>query len=53
MNWKNIGITLDNWMEEEWYMGLYIFFGFVLFFALIKLARLINSSKRFPKSEDN
>ncbi len=50
MNWKNIGETLYIWMEEEWYMGLYIFFGFVLFFALFKLASKINSSSRFPNS---
>ena len=49
MDWREIGITLDIWMEEEWYMGLYVFFGFVLIFALVKLARIINSFKKFPK----
>ena len=53
MDWKSFGETLHTWMEEEWYMGLFIFFGFVLFFSLFKLAKKINSSTRFPNSKDN
>ena len=53
MDFSEIGQTLSNWIDEEWYMGFFVIFSVMFIFMMIKMAKEISSSKRFPKSKDN
>ena len=53
MDFSKIGQMLSNWIDEEWYMGFFVIFSVIFILMMIKMAKEINSSKRFPKSKDN
>ena len=53
MDFSKIGQMLSDWIDEEWYMGFFVIFSVMFIFMMIKMAKEISSSKRFPKSKDN
>ena len=53
MDFSKIGQMLSDWIAEEWYMGFFVIFSVIFILMMIKMAKEINSSKRFPKSKDN
>ena len=52
MDIKTFGQFLFDLIDEEWYMAFFIIFSIILIFSMVKMAKEINSSRRFPKSED-
>tara|TARA_B100000686_G_C16532769_1_gene833223 strand:- start:84 stop:269 length:186 start_codon:yes stop_codon:yes gene_type:complete len=53
MELKNSGQKLFDLIDEEWYMGFFIIFTIILIFSMVKMAREINSSKKFPNPKDH
>ena len=53
MNINGLGQMISTWIEDEWYMAFFALFSIVFILMMIKMAKEIGSSKRFPKSEEN
>ena len=53
MSISEIGQTISTWIDEEWYMAFFALFSVVFIFMMIKMAKEIGSSKKFPKHVDN
>ena len=53
MDIKAFGQMISIWIDEEWYMAFFGLFSLVFIVMMIKMAREIGSSKKFPNSKDN
>ena len=53
MEIKEFGQKLFDLIDEEWYMGFFIIFTIILIFSMVKMAKEINSSKKFPAQKNN
>tara|TARA_B100000686_G_C16440090_1_gene786530 strand:+ start:31 stop:201 length:171 start_codon:yes stop_codon:yes gene_type:complete len=48
-----IGEIISTWINEEWYMAFFALFSVIFIFMMIKMAREIGSSKKFPRPKEN